>query len=136
MIMLSACVSACACLCVRICLPICLCIPSLFFRLMTLMRSSPCRLCIPSPYFVRRLTRSPCSMCVCVSLYFFLFYVVRVVSKESRRVILPKTSCFHISFSKNPDYLIFRSYLQRRDLPLGKGLITSLKSITALTSAN
>jgi hypothetical protein len=38
--------------------------------------------------------RSPYSLCVCVSpLNFFVFSAVRVLSKENRRLILPKTSC-------------------------------------------
>jgi hypothetical protein len=40
-------------------------------------------------------------LCVCVSVYhliFFVSYAVRVVSKESRRLVLPRTSysqCYH-----------------------------------------
>jgi hypothetical protein len=39
-----------------------------------------------------RLMKSP--SCLCVSLSFFLFYAVLLVSKESRLLILPRTSCF------------------------------------------
>jgi hypothetical protein len=37
--------------------------------------------------FVRRLMRSPC----CAPPLFFVFYAVRVVLKESRRSVLPRT---------------------------------------------
>jgi hypothetical protein len=38
--------------------------------------------------------RSSCGMCVCMSVYpnFFVLYAVRVVSKGSRQLVLPKTS--------------------------------------------
>jgi hypothetical protein len=38
----------------------------------------------------------PCCLCVylCVALNFFVPCGVRLVSKESRRLILPRTSCF------------------------------------------
>jgi hypothetical protein len=38
--------------------------------------------------------RSPSSLCVCALPYFFVFYVVRVVSKESRRLVLPQDFLF------------------------------------------
>jgi hypothetical protein len=38
----------------------------------------------------RRLMRSPC--CLCIPSIFFAFYAVRVVSKENRRLVLPRTS--------------------------------------------
>jgi hypothetical protein len=42
----------------------------------------------------RRLMISPCCLCVCVSpSNFFVFCVVRVVSKESRRLVLPRSAC-------------------------------------------
>jgi hypothetical protein len=38
--------------------------------------------------------RSPCCLCLrllCISLIFFVFYAVRVVSKERGRLVLPRT---------------------------------------------
>jgi hypothetical protein len=50
-------------------------------------------LCVSPPIFVMRLARSPCSLGMNIPPNFFCFYTVRVVSKESRRLILPRTSC-------------------------------------------
>jgi hypothetical protein len=40
--------------------------------------------------------RSPCCLCVRVSYLTFVFYAVRVVSKESRLLVLARTSYFEI----------------------------------------
>jgi hypothetical protein len=48
--------------------------------------------------------RSPCclclsgSLCVCVSLLIFIFYAGHVVSKEIRRLVIPRISCGLIIF--------------------------------------
>jgi hypothetical protein len=42
----------------------------------------------------RRLMRSPCCLYVCVSPFFFAFYAVRVVSKDSRWLVLPPNLMF------------------------------------------
>jgi hypothetical protein len=36
---------------------------------------------------------SPCCLCLCVSAFILVFYAVLVVSKEIRRLVLPRTSC-------------------------------------------
>jgi hypothetical protein len=51
-------------------------------------------LCIPLLIFVRRLVRLPCYLCVRLN---FFFYAVRVVPKESRRLVLPRTTYFFIN---------------------------------------
>jgi hypothetical protein len=42
---------------------------------------------------------SSCSLCICISLCaplnFFVFSAVRVVSKESGRLVLPRTFCLY-----------------------------------------
>jgi hypothetical protein len=40
-----------------------------------------------------RLMRSPCCLCVCLPPFFFVFYTVLVVSKERKRLVLPRTPC-------------------------------------------
>jgi hypothetical protein len=46
----------------------------------------------PPPIFRRRLVRSPCCLCVCVLHYFF--YAVRVISRETKRLVLSGTPCY------------------------------------------
>jgi hypothetical protein len=46
--------------------------------------------------FVMRFMISPC--CLYVRLNFFVFYVVHVVSKESRRLVLPRATSFELRF--------------------------------------
>jgi hypothetical protein len=75
-----------------------------------LMSAPRCLPTFPPQIFVKRLVRSPCSLCVSVSLLFVArrralcvslcvphhfcpFYGVRLVSKESRRLVLHSTSC-------------------------------------------
>jgi hypothetical protein len=48
------------------------------------------------PNFFSRLIRSLC--CLCVPHIFFVFYATRVVSKECRRLQLPRTSCFYLPY--------------------------------------
>jgi hypothetical protein len=86
------------CLCIRPYLPICL------FFVKTFKRSPRCMsVCVPLFFRFMRLMRSPCcvslslsllgkglSVCVTPPLIFFVFYVVRVVSKENRRLVLPQ----------------------------------------------
>jgi hypothetical protein len=56
------------------------------------------------PVLVKRLMRSPC--CVCIPL-FFGFYGVRIVSKERRRLVLPRSSCiFENKASKIKNHFI------------------------------
>jgi hypothetical protein len=52
-------------------------------------------LCIPHPNFVGRLMSSPYCLCVSLSTNFFLiFRAVLVVSKESIRLVVPRTPCY------------------------------------------
>jgi hypothetical protein len=72
-----------------------------------------CLVCVSLPLiFVRRLMRSPSCLCVCVLLSNFLvFCAVHVVTKESRLLVLPRSSCvcYEITlFLCNP--LIFKAY--------------------------
>jgi hypothetical protein len=46
------------------------------------------------PYLSRRLMRSPCCVCVCVSPNIFVFCAVRVISKGSRRLAFSIPSYF------------------------------------------
>jgi hypothetical protein len=49
--------------------------------------------CPPPLIFVRRLMRSPCYLFLCIPLVFFVFFVVHVVLKGNRRLVLPRTAC-------------------------------------------
>jgi hypothetical protein len=83
--------------------PCCLCIPLIF---VTRLMRSPCCLCIPL-IFVTRLMRAPYCPCVYVSLCnFFFFYALRVITKESRRKVLSRTSCFLLRFSYSNVYVM------------------------------
>jgi hypothetical protein len=65
------------------------CLPVLVFICASVCSSLS--LCVsPVIFFVGRLMESP--FCLCNPL-FFVFYAVRVVWKESRRLLLPRTSC-------------------------------------------
>jgi hypothetical protein len=65
--------------------------PIYIFRLMRPTGSPWCCLLILPRVFVRRLMKS---VCLCVFLQLYLFYVVRVLWDESSRLILPRTSCY------------------------------------------
>jgi hypothetical protein len=43
------------------------------------------------------------SVCLCLSLMFFVFYAVCVVSKESRRLVFPPTFLFSLTLTNNID---------------------------------
>jgi hypothetical protein len=70
---------------------------SRFYNLFALLRKNKrwlmtqlCSLCIPlTLLFVRRLTRSPCCLCI-----FLIFYAVRVALNESKRLVLLRTYCY------------------------------------------
>jgi hypothetical protein len=51
-------------------------------------------LCVSPPLiFITRLDITLLSMCPCVSINFLVFYGLLVVSKKSRWLVLPRTSC-------------------------------------------
>jgi hypothetical protein len=37
-------------------------------------------------------------LCLCIPPTFFVFYAVRLISKESRRLVIPTKSCFKVYF--------------------------------------
>jgi hypothetical protein len=59
----------------------------------------------------RRLMRAPCPFCVPPPNIFF-FYAVRVISKESRQLVFPRTCCFFLSWLQSVFILaLFVSFL-------------------------
>jgi hypothetical protein len=54
-------------------------------------------LCTPLNF---RTMRSPCCLCVCLpALNIFVFYAVLVISKESMRLVPPRTFCYTLLMS-------------------------------------